>query len=101
MIGLPAAVHEFATGAKRHLAAAQRSVAFWSKADFKPRSQRSIYDGMQAMTPSNNTSNHQRTRSINRENIIDECNTRSLRPGRSFDTADEVIMWLVLFHIDQ
>ena len=52
------------------------------------------------MTLSNNTLNHQRTRSINRENIIDECNTRSLRPGCSFDTADEVIMRLVLFLLE-
>ncbi len=55
---------------------------------------------MQAMTPSNNSLNHQRTRSMNREGIIDECNTRSLRPGCSFDTADEVIMRLVLFLLE-
>ncbi len=61
-----------------------------------PRSQ-TIYDGMQAMTPINNTLHHQGTRSISREGITDECNTRSLRPGCSFDTADEVIMRLVLF----
>ncbi len=55
---------------------------------------------MQAMTPSNNSLNHQRTRSMNRENIIDECNTRPLRPSCSFDTADEVIMRLVLFLLE-
>ncbi len=60
----------------------------------------SSYDGMQAMTPRNTTSNHQRARSINREGIIDECNTRSLRPSCSFDTADEVIMGLVLFLLE-
>ena len=92
-------MHESLCGTKRHLAATQHSVAFGSTADIMPRS--SIYDGMQAMTLSNNTLNHQRTRSINREGIIDERNTRSLRPGCSFDTADEVIMRLVLFHIDQ
>ncbi len=78
----------------------QHPVAFGSKADIKTRSQRSIYDGMQAMTPSNNTLNHQRTRSINREGITDECNARSLRQGCSFDTADEVIMRLVLFLLE-
>ncbi len=85
-------------GTKRHLAATQHSVAFGSKADMLPRS--SIYDGMQAMTPSNNTSNYQRTRSIDREGIIDECNTQSFRESCSFDTADEVIMRLVLFLLE-
>ncbi len=75
----------------------QHPVAFWTKADIKPRP--SIY-GMQAMTPSNNSLNHQRIRSINRENIIDECNMPSLCPSRSFDTADEVIMRLVLLLLE-
>ncbi len=57
------------------------------------------YDGMQAMAPRNNTSNHQRTRSI-REGMMDECNARSLRPSCSFDTVDKVIMRLVLFLLE-
>ena len=50
-------------GTKRHLAATQHSVAFGSTADIMPS--QPIYDGMQAMTPSNTTLDHQRIRSIN------------------------------------